>query len=145
MLNSIHLLGRLTRDPEVRTTTTGKNVATFDLAVPVPSKDRNAPPDYFTIVCWNAQADFAGRYLSKGRQIVVDGRLKTRKYTGTDGKNYKVVEVVANNIYFADSNRSEAGGNQSPAPVNEGAQLPTYAETAPTEFEEIDDDEDLPF
>lgn len=145
MLNHVSLMGRLTRDPELRYTTTNKPVATFDLAVPVQSKDRNAPPDYFTIVCWNATAEFVSRYLTKGRQIVVAGRLSTRKYTGKDGNNYKVVEVVAANVYFADS---KGGGNENTAPARpaeaEGAQPPSYAEIT-EDFEEIDDDEDLPF
>lgn len=148
MLNYVSLMGRLAQDPELRTTTTGKSVATFDLAVPAQSKDKDAPADFFTIVCWNAQADFVSRYLSKGRQVVIAGRLKTRRYTGKDGKNYKVVEVIATGVYFADSNRSTPGGNEGTQPTqsgaNEGAQIPTYAETV-ADYEEIIDDEDLPF
>lgn len=111
MFNHIGLLGRLAQEPEIRYTTNGTPVASFDLAVQVPSKDRNTPPDYFPIVCWREQAEFCGRYLTKGRQVLVEGRLSTRKYTGNDGKNHKVVEVTASRIYFADSNGGAGNGN----------------------------------
>lgn len=93
MYNHVGLLGRLAQEPELRYTQNGVPVASFDLAVQVPSKDKNTPPDYIPIVCWQEQAEFVSRYLTKGRQIVVEGRLSTRKYTGSDGKNHKVVEV----------------------------------------------------
>lgn len=88
---------------------TGVPVASFDLAVQVPSKDKNTPPDYIPIVCWQEQAEFVSRYLTKGRQIVVEGRLSTRKYTGSDNKNHKVVEVKASRICFADSGQGGGG------------------------------------
>lgn len=110
MFNHVGLLGRLAQEVELRYTQGGTPVASFDLAVPVPSKDKEAPPDYIPIVCWREQAEFASRFLSKGRQIVVEGRLGTRKYTGSDGKNHKVVEVTAARIYFADGKESGGGG-----------------------------------
>ena len=67
-------------------------------------------PTYIPIVCWRDQAEFAAKWLAKGRQIVVEGRLSTRKYQGADGKTHKVVEVIASRLYFADSNNREAGG-----------------------------------
>lgn len=113
MLNHVTLLGRMAQEAEIRYTTNGTPVASFDLAVQVPSKDRNAPPDYIPIVCWRDQAEFCGRYLTKGRQIVVEGRISTRKYTGNDGKNHKVVEVTASRIYFADSNGGTGNGGSN--------------------------------
>lgn len=113
MLNHVTLLGRMAQEPEIRYTTSGTPVASFDLAVQVPSKDKNTPPDYIPIVCWREQAEFCGRYLTKGRQIVVEGRISTRKYTGNDGKNHKVVEVTASRIYFADSNGSAGNGGSN--------------------------------
>lgn len=103
MFNHVALLGRLAQEPEIRYTPSGIPVASFDLAVQVPSKDNNTPPDYIPITCWDKQAEFAGCYLTKGRQIVAEGRISTRKYTGSDGKTHKVVEVNASRLYFADS------------------------------------------
>lgn len=108
MYNHVGLLGRLAQNVELRYTQGGTPVASFDLAVQVPSKDRNTPPDYIPIVCWRDQAEFAERWLSKGRQIVVEGRLSTRKYQGNDGKTHKVTEVIASRLYFADG--KETGG-----------------------------------
>lgn len=139
MLNHVTLLGRLAQDPTVRQTQTGVSVASFDIAVQVPSKDRNTPPDWIPIVCWRETADFAGRFLSKGRQIVVEGRIASRKYTAQDGSNRKVVEVVASRIYFADSG---SAGNQSGAPTAPAA--PAQNEGFGGGFTEVPDDE-LPF
>ena len=125
MLNSVHLLGRLAQEPEIRYTQGGTPVASFDLAVQVPSRDKNNPnpPEYIPIVCWGYQAEFVGRFLTKGRQIVVEGRLTTRKWEDKNGSKRKDVEVTAGRIYFADSNNGgggNAGNNQSggfmPAP-----------------------------
>lgn len=135
MLNHVELLGRLAQEPEIRyTTQTQIPVATFDLTVPVYSKNGDAPPDYIPIVCWDKKADFVERFLSKGRQIVVEGRIKTRKYTDNDGRNRKVVEVVASNIYFADSNHQNSGNG------NNGD-----ADNYPPEGFSAITDEDIPF
>ncbi len=134
MFNHVGLLGRLAQEPEIRYTQAGTPVASFDLAVAVPSKDRNTPPDYIPIVAWANQAEFCGKYLSKGRQIVVEGRISTRKYDGNDGKKHKVVEVNASRIYFADSNNGSADtGNNAPA-VGTG-----------NEFMQVPEGEELPF
>lgn len=138
MLNSVHLLGRMAQDPELRSTQTGIHVTSFDLAVPVPSKDKSAPPDYIPIVCWSDQADFACKYLTKGRQVVVDGRLTTRKYTDSEGKNRKVVEVVAHRVFFADAGN---GGNASKA----DDQNSDFMSTAESGFMGVSSDEHLPF
>lgn len=102
MLNHVTLLGRLAEDVELKHTQGGTPVASFDLAVQVPSKDRNTPPDYIPVVCWREQAEIASRWLSKGRQIVVEGRISTRKHQGSDGKNHKTIEVTASRIHFTD-------------------------------------------
>lgn len=116
MLNHMELLGRLAQEPEIRYTQSGTAVASFDLAVQVPSKNKDAALDYIPIVCWRERAEFCGRYLSKGRQIVVEGRISTRKWKDEKtGQNRKAVEVVASNIYFADSNGGNANGNPQPA------------------------------
>lgn len=136
-MNSVQLLGRIAQDITLKMTTNGTPVTAFDLAVPVPSKDKNTPPDYIPIVCWGELAKFAERWLGKGRQIVISGRITTRKYTDKDGNNRKVVEVTAREIFFADSNNSN---NQS---QNNGAQNTPNAQ--PESYEEIGTEDDLPF
>ncbi len=110
MLNNVVLLGRLAQEPEIRYTGTGTPVASFDLAVQVPSKDRNAPPEYLPIVCWDKQAEFVGRHLAKGRQVVVSGHLTTRKWEDKHGQKRKEVEITADRVFFADSKDSAGGG-----------------------------------
>lgn len=109
MLNHVELLGRLAQEPEIRYTQGGTPVASFDLAVQIPSKNKDTPPDYIPIVCWDKQAEFCGKHLTKGRQIVVEGRITTRKYVGDDGRNHKVVEVTAARLFFADSKEPSGG------------------------------------
>ncbi|WP_339060058.1 single-stranded DNA-binding protein [Tepidibacillus marianensis] len=111
-MNDVKLLGRLAADPELRYTTSGTPVASFDLAVSRPAGDGQKATDFFPIVAWRNRAEFAAQYLTKGRQIVVDGTLRTRKWQDKDGNNRKIIEVVAENIYFADSNRGD--GHASP-------------------------------
>lgn len=113
MFNHVGLLGRLAQEPEIRYTPNGKPVANFDLAVPVPSKNKDTPPDYIPIVAWENWAEFCGKYLTKGRQIVVEGRITTRKWKDNDGKHRKAVEVTASRIYFADSNNGGGSANDS--------------------------------
>lgn len=131
MLNHVELLGRLAQDPELRHTGSGTPVTSFDLAVNVPSADQNTTADFIPIVCWQKTAEFAARYLSKGRQIVVEGKIKPRKYTDQDGKNRKVVEVVASRLYFADSNNSGAENTEPPQQDDD--------------FVPLEQDNDLPF
>lgn len=103
MLNHVELLGRLGDEPELRYTTSGVPKVAFDLAVQVPSKDKNTQPDFIPIVCWEDKAEQAARYLSKGRQVVIEGRVSTRKYVGDDGRNHKEVFVTATKIHYTDS------------------------------------------
>lgn len=98
MFNHVGLLGRLAQEPEIRYTTGGTPVARFDLAVPVPSKKKDTPPDYIPVVCWDKWADFCGKYLTKGRQVVVEGRITTRKWQDNDGKHRKAVEVSPRSV-----------------------------------------------
>lgn len=145
MLNSVNLLGRLAQDPELRSTASGTSVTSFDIAVQSWKKD--APPDYIPVVCWGKTAEFASMYLSKGRQVVIDGRITTRKWTDNEGRARKVVEVTADQIYFADSNRAAEGTGES-APVMQ-AFSPDFGDTAAgdVDFSQIPEgeDDDLPF
>ena len=109
MLNSVNLIGRLTRDPEHKQTPSGKSVCEFSIAVGKRTKPQDGSPDadFFRIVAWAAQADFAAQYLAKGRLIAVEGRLQSRRYTTSDGQNREVVEVIAESIQPLDKSKAE--------------------------------------
>ena len=118
MLNRIILMGRLTRDPELRHTQTGTAVASFTLAVDRDFKDRNSgerATDFIDIVAWRQTGEFVSRYFTKGRMAVVEGRLQMRDWTDKEGNKRRSAEVVADNVYFGDSKRDgeSAGGYSS--------------------------------
>lgn len=116
MLNHIVLMGRLTRDPELRRTGSGVAVASFTLAVDRDYRPENGERDvdFINIVAWRSTAEFVSRYFSKGRMAVVSGRLQIRNWTDTEGSKRRSAEVVADNIYFGDSKRdSDQGGGQN--------------------------------
>ena len=113
-LNKIILMGRLTRDPELKRTTSGTAVTSFTLAV-----DRDYKPqdgerwtDFIDCTAWRSTAEFVFKYFSKGRMAVVEGRLQIRDWTDRDGGKRRSAEVVADNVYFGDSKRSESNDNQ---------------------------------
>jgi len=109
-VNSVVLIGRLTRDPEVRTTQTGKQVANFSLAVSRRFKGQDGQDaDFFNVSAWGNTADFVANYLGKGRLVAVEGRLQSRKYTTQDGAAREVIEVVAENVQGLDRPRDEQG------------------------------------
>lgn len=112
-INSVVLVGRLTRDPESRTTTSGKSVVNFSIAVTKRFKPQDGSPDadFFNIVAWGNTADFVVNYLGKGRLVAVEGRLQSRKYTTQDGNSREVVEVVADNVQGLDRPRDDQGGS----------------------------------
>lgn len=127
MLNHVDVMGRLTRDPELRRTQAGVAVTTFFLAVERDFKDKatgEKGTDFFPIVCWRGTAEFAARYLAKGRTAVISGRLQTREYTDREGNQKTATEILADSVYPADSKRQEG--------------------QAQTAFQEVDDD-DVPF
>ena len=144
MLNRILLMGRLTRDPELRHTQIGTAVASFTLAVDRDFKDKNSgekATDFIDCVAWRQTGEFASRYLSKGRMAVVEGRLQMRDWTDKDGNKRRSAEVVADNVYFGDSKREEPGCNSSynSAPAGSG---PSGAD----QFTDLSDsDGELPF
>ena len=139
MLNHVTIMGRLTRDPELRHTQSGTAVTSFTLAVDRDFKDKNSgetATDFIDIVAWRQTAEFVSRYFHKGRMAVVDGRLQTRSYQDRDGNKRTAVEVVSDHVYFGDSRKKESEGN---APEDE---LP---DTEGQKFAELDDSSDLPF
>lgn len=112
-LNRVILIGRMVRDPELRTTSTGKNVVEFSIAVqkrikPQDPNERDA--DFFRVKAWSQTADYVSNYGSKGRLVAVDGRLETRKWTDQQGNNRETVEIVADNVNLLDRPRDDAGG-----------------------------------
>ncbi len=148
MLNRIILMGRLTRDPELRHTQQGTAVASFSLAVDRDFKGRDGgerATDFIDIVAWRNTAEFVSKYFTKCRMAVVEGRLQIRDWTDRDGGKRRTAEVVADNVYFGDSKRDgdSSGGSYSrasaPAPVD-------YGMPSGDQFAELaDDDGDLPF
>lgn len=113
MLNKIFLMGRMVRDPEVRSTTTGKTVTSFTIACERDGKEKQT--DFFDVTAWNQTGDFVKNYFGKGRMIVVVGRLQTRKWEDKDGKTRTAFEVVAESVYFADSKTYSKNTEKKPA------------------------------
>lgn len=164
MLNHIVLMGRLTRDPELRRTGSGVAVATFSLAVDRDfgnSATGEKETDFIDIVAWRNTAEFVSKYFTKGRMAVVSGRLQIRNWNDKEGNKRRSAEVVADNVYFGDSKRDSTGdnggyapasnyGNSYAAPAAQAA--PNYGYSAPaapapaSDFSMIeDDDSQLPF
>ena len=132
MLNRITIMGRLTRDPELRRTGSGIAVASFTLAVDrdFSSKDSGKKEtDFIDCVAWQQTGEFVSKYFSKGRMAVVSGRLQIRNWENKDGNKRRTAEVVADNVYFADSKKDNApatdNGNFAVLTGNDG-DLPFY-------------------
>ena len=114
MLNKIILMGRLARDPELKRTTSGTAVTSFSLAVDRDFKSQSGEKetDWIDCVAWRGTAETVCKYFTKGRMAVVEGRLQIRDWTDKAGNKRTTAEVVADNVYFADSKRSESNDNQ---------------------------------
>ena len=116
MLNHIVIMGRLTRDPELRRTGSGIAVASFTVAVDRDFGGRDGgdkETDFIDCVAWRHTGEFVSKYFTKGRMIVVSGRLQIRSWTDKDGNKRRTAEVVADNCYFGDSKRDDQGGYQA--------------------------------
>lgn len=139
MLNHITLMGRLTRDPELRTTQSGINVTSFSLAVERDFKDKQTgekATDFIDCVAWRNTADFVSKYFSKGRMAVVSGRLQIRDWTDDSGNKRRASEVLVDNAYFGDSKKDDGG---------QAAYAPPAAQENPYSAQTGDDDGELPF
>ena len=114
MLNKIIIMGRFARDPELRRTGSGTAVTSFPLACDRDFKSQSGEKetDFIEVVAWKNTAEFVSKYFSKGRMAVVEGRLQIRDWTDKSGNKRTTAEVVADNVYFADSKRSESNENQ---------------------------------
>ena len=165
MLNHITIMGRLTRDPELRRTGSGIAVASFTVAVDRDFGGRDGgerETDFIDCVAWRQTGEFVSKYFTKGRMIVVSGRLQIRSWTDKDGNKRRTAEVVADNCYFGDSKREEGssyggntyggngygnnnyGGFNAPAPSYGGYSAPAAAPASDFAMLE-DDDAQLPF
>lgn len=151
MLNKVFVMGRLTRDPELRRTQSGTAVASFSLAVDRDYKSQSGEKetDFFDVVAWRTTGEFVAKYFTKGRMAVVEGRLQVRPWQDKDGNNRRSTEIIAENIYFGDSKKDGSGNTE-----NYGAPAYTAPDggyAAPTGgayggFAEIDEEDgDLPF
>ena len=122
-INRVVLIGRLTRDPELRTTGTGKSVCDFGIAVTKRFKPNDGTPDadFFSVSAWNQTAEYVSNYLHKGRLVAVEGRLQSRKYQAKDGSNREVVEIVADNVQGLDRAREDEAGGVARQPAAAGA------------------------
>ena len=136
MLNHITIMGRLTRDPELRRTNSGVAVASFTVAVDRDFSDKQSgekKTDFLDCVAWRQTGEFVSKYFTKGRMIVVDGRLEMRDWTDKEGNKHRSAEINVANAYFGDSKRDKTdGGYASHAPASDFALL-------------HDDDGQLPF
>ncbi len=144
MINTVVLMGRLTFDPELRTTPSGVSVVQFQVAC-----DRNyvrqgedRKSDFIDVTAWRQTAEFVSRYFRKGSMIAIEGSIQTDNFTDKDGNKRKSVRVVANNVSFCGS-KADGGTGANPAFAQPA---PSYANADNSDFEEIvDDDDDLPF
>ena len=151
MLNKIFIMGRLTRDPELRRTQSGTAVTSFSLAVDRDFKSQSGEKetDFIDVVAWRSTAEFVAKYFTKGRMAIVEGRLQIRPWTDKDGNNRRSAEVVADNIYFGDSKRDSAGdmgGYSAPAYTAPASGYSAPVGGGSSGFAEIDEEDgDLPF
>lgn len=141
MLNHINIMGRLTRDPELRRTGSGTAVASFTLAVDRDFADKQSgekETDFIDCVAWRNTAEFVSKYFSKGRMAVVSGRLQIRSWTDKEGNKRRTAEVLADHVYFGDSKKEDSSGNSYAAPAYPAAPVSDFAVMD-------DDDAQLPF
>jgi len=151
MLNHIIVMGRLTRDPELRRTGSGIAVASFTVAVDRDfgkNESGERETDFIDCVAWRQTGEFVSKYFTKGSMAVVSGRLQIRGWTDKDGNKRRSAEVVADNVYFGESKRGNEGGNSAfasaPAPSFGGYSAPASAPAS--DFAMLDDDDaQLPF
>lgn len=142
-LNRVVLMGRFTRDPEMRTTPSGLSVLSFCIAVDRPKrKDQEHPEaDFINCVAWRERAEMISKYFSKGQRIALEGALQSRKYTDKDGNNRSAIEVLVDSVTFVE--RREDSGRAAPPPGDTDA--PPAPPDASAGNSAYTDDDDLPF
>ena len=148
MLNHIIIMGRLTRDPELRRTGSGVAVASFTVAVDrdfAPKDGGEKETDFIDCVAWRQTGEFVSKYFTKGRMAVVSGRLQIRSWTDKDGNKRRTAEIVADNVYFGDSKRDGDSGSAYSAPASFGGSS-APSQSSASDFAMLDDDDaQLPF
>ena len=158
MLNVVAIMGRLAADPQLRQTTTGKNVASFRNACDRGRRDANgqSQADWLDVVAWDRTAEFVCKYFQKGSLIAIDGRLQSRSYQDKNGNNRTAIEIVANNVNFAAPKSANAApmgdagygaptAAPAPRPAAQAAPAPSYSAGSNDDFALIEDEGDLPF
>lgn len=151
-LNKVILMGNMTRDPELRQTASGVSVCSFSIAVNRPYKSgEQQAVDFIDCVAWRQAAEFVSRYFRKGSSIIIDGHIETRSYTDRVGNKRTAVEIIVNEASFG-ANKATEGENSAPSaqtaahPTDNTPYTPTaYTAHNNAAFEEIPDDESLPF
>ena len=146
MLNVVAIMGRLARDPELRQTTTGKNVASFRIACDRGRRDANgqSQADWLDVVAWDRTAEFVCKYFQKGSLIAIDGRLQSRSYQDKNGQNRTAVGIVAQNVSFCGSKESTSHAPQNAAQRPAAPSQRTQG-GPDADYALIEDDGDLPF
>lgn len=140
-LNKVIIGGRLTGDPELKTTPNGVSVTSFTVAVNRKGKDGEQTADFISVTAWRNTAEFITRYFKKASSICIIGSLQTRKWQDKDGNNRSSTDVVADEAYFVDAK----GENTAQAQTAPSTYVPTTYTDASPHFEEVGTDEDLPF
>ena len=150
MLNVVAIMGRLTADPELRKTPNGISVCSFSIACnrSYVKQGGERETDFVNIVAWRSTAEFICRYFRKGNMIAINGSIQTRNYEDKNGNKRTAFEIVADNVYFCESKSSSqstaATTFQMPMDTMQSA-MPSYETGSTDDFEEIADDDDLPF
>jgi len=136
-VNKVLLVGRLTRDPEIRTTPTGQTVASISIATNRFWKDKNGQrqdqTEYHNVVLWGRLGEIAGQYLTKGQEAYIEGRMQTRKYTAKDGVERRITEIVAENMQLG----SRAQGSAGAGPSNYTRPAASTTPNAPSQPQEM--------
>ena len=143
MFNLVVLTGRLTADPELKTTQSGISVTSFSIAVDRRYRaGEERQTDFINVVAWRQQAEFVAKYFKKGNMIGIEGSIQTRKYTDKNGNNRTAFEVVANNVQFVETKRDSA-----PSAVEDNAPAASFSNAGANDFADLGDiaDDDLPF
>lgn len=148
-MNQIVLMGRLTRDPELRRTQSGTAVASYTLAVDRGYTSRDGgerQTDFIDCVAWRGTGEFVSKYFVKGQMAAVTGRLQIRDWTDRDGNKRRSAEVVVDNVYFTESKKSRDAAGFAPAPARNDYDSGYSAPVTGSDFAELDEDDgDLPF